>query len=28
VLKELQFEDRTGSEHGLYLETMYYTPLE
>ena len=27
VLKELQFEDKTGKEHGLYLETMYYTQL-
>ena len=27
VLKELYFEDKTGGEHGLYLETMYYTPL-
>lgn len=27
VLKELQFEDKTGKEHGLYLEAMYYTPL-
>jgi hypothetical protein len=27
VLKELQFEDKTGKEHGLYLETQYYTPL-
>jgi hypothetical protein len=27
VLKELRFEDKTGKEHGLYLETMYYTPL-
>jgi len=25
VLKELHFEDKTGKEHGLYLETMYYT---
>lgn len=28
VLKELYFEDKTGKEHGLYLEAMYYTPLE
>jgi hypothetical protein len=28
VLKELQFEDKTGRKHGLYLETMYCTPLE
>jgi len=28
VLKELQFEDKTGKEHGLYLETMYYVPAE
>lgn len=27
VLKELQFEDKTGRSHGLYLETHYYTPL-
>jgi hypothetical protein len=27
VLKELHFEDKTGKEHGLYLEAMYYTPL-
>jgi hypothetical protein len=27
VLKELQFEDKTGKDHGLYLEAMYYTPL-
>jgi hypothetical protein len=27
VLKELQFEDKTGKEHGLFLEAMYYTPL-
>ena len=27
VLKELQFEDKTGKEHGLYLEAVYYTPL-
>jgi hypothetical protein len=27
VLKELQFEDKTGKNHGLYLEAMYYTPL-
>ena len=27
VLKELQFDDKTGKEHGLYLETAYYTPL-
>jgi len=26
VLKELQFEDKTGKEHGLYLETAYYAP--
>jgi hypothetical protein len=28
VLKELQFEDMTGKDHGLYLEALYYTPLE
>jgi len=28
VLKELHFEDKTGKDHGLYLETMYYTLLE
>ena len=28
VLKELYFGDKTGGEHGLYLETMYYTPVE
>lgn len=28
VLKELHFEDKTGKDHGLYLEAMYYTPLE
>jgi hypothetical protein len=27
VLKELQFEDKTGKDHGLFLEAMYYTPL-
>jgi hypothetical protein len=27
VLKELHFEDKTGKDHGLYLEAMYYTPL-
>lgn len=27
LLKELYFDDKTGKEHGLYLETMYYTPL-
>jgi hypothetical protein len=27
VLRELQFEDKTGKEHGLYLEAVYYTPL-
>ena len=27
VLKELQFEDKTGKEHGLFLEASYYTPL-
>ncbi len=28
VLKELHFEDKTGKDHGLYLDTTYYTPLE
>jgi hypothetical protein len=27
VLRELQFEDQTGKEHGLYLDTLFYTPL-
>lgn len=27
VLKQMQFEDKTGRDHGLYLETSYYTPL-
>jgi len=27
VLKELHFEDKTGKAHGLYLDTIYYTPL-
>jgi hypothetical protein len=27
VLRELQFEDKTGKSHGLYLDTLYYTPL-
>lgn len=27
VLKELHFDDKTEKEHGLYLETMYYTQL-
>ena len=27
VLKELQFEDKTDKEHGLFLEASYYTPL-
>jgi hypothetical protein len=27
VLKELRFEDKTGREHGLYMEAAYYTPL-
>jgi len=27
VLKELRFEDKTGKDHGLYLEAIYYTPL-
>jgi hypothetical protein len=28
TLKELHFEDKTGKDHGLYLEAAYYTPLE
>jgi len=28
VLKELRFEDKTGKDHGLYLDTTYYTLLE
>ncbi len=28
VLKKLYFDDKTGKEHGLYLETIYYTQLE
>jgi hypothetical protein len=28
VLKELHFEDKTGKDHGLYLEVAYYTRLE
>ena len=27
MLRELQFEDKTGKAHGLYLETMYYSQL-
>lgn len=27
VLTDLQFEDKTGKSHGLFLETEYYTPL-
>ncbi len=27
ILKELHFEDKTGKDHGLYLEAMFYTPL-
>ena len=27
VLKELHFVDKTGTDHGLYLEAIYYTPL-
>lgn len=27
VLQKLQFEDKTGKGHGLFLETAYYTPL-
>jgi len=25
LLRELQFEDKTGGDHGLFLETAYYT---
>lgn len=27
MLKELKFDDKTGKEHGLFLETLYFTPL-
>lgn len=27
MLKELYFEDQTGKDHGLFLETLYYTQL-
>jgi len=27
VLRELHFDDKTGKDHGLYLEAIYYTPL-
>ena len=27
ILKELYFEDKTSKDHGLYLETIYYTQL-
>ena len=27
VLKELHFVGKTGTDHGLYLEAIYYTPL-
>jgi len=27
VLKELHFVEKTGTDHGLYLEALYYTPL-
>jgi hypothetical protein len=27
VLKELYFEDKTSKDHGLFLETIYYTLL-
>ena len=27
ILKELRFDDRTGKDHGIYLEAMFYTPL-
>ncbi|MFL7891084.1 MAG: hypothetical protein ACK2UM_01155 [Anaerolineales bacterium] len=28
MLKELYFEDKTSKDHGLYLETLFYTNLE
>jgi hypothetical protein len=28
MLKELYFEDQTGKDHGLFLETLYYTHLD
>ena len=28
VLKELYFEDKTSKDHGLFLETIYYTLLQ
>ena len=27
MLKELRFDDKTGKEHGLYVEVLYYTLL-
>jgi len=27
MLKKLYFDDKTSKEHGLYLETLYYTYL-
>jgi hypothetical protein len=27
LLHELQFEDKTGKSHGLFLDTLFYTPL-
>ena len=27
ILRELQFEDKTGKNHGLYLDTLFHTPL-
>ena len=27
ILEELEFDDKTGKKHGLYLETLYYTPV-
>ena len=27
ILKEISFDDKTGKDHGLFLETLYYTPL-
>ena len=28
VLKELYFEDKTSKDHGLHLESIYYTRLQ
>jgi hypothetical protein len=27
ILKELEFDDKTGKRHSLYLESLYYTPV-